>query len=154
VKVCEFGIRLINRLVAEPRERLGLELPPSMETAGAAIDGPFDPREAVARREVMVRAIWVCRTILQDCDDAKHAFRNAGCVEVLMHVAALRDLEAQEAALAALVVAVTANETNCRYMLENMELMRVMVGMAEADSGVAAPPLAVVTNAQLARDIL
>ena len=51
-------------------------------------DGPFDPREALARREVMVAGLWATRTVMLDTDFVKDLFREEGIIDTVMDVRA------------------------------------------------------------------
>lgn len=161
-KVCEFGLRLVHRQLAPSRERLGIAESQRFATSSVpqADGGPMDPREASQRREVMVKALWTLRTVMIDCDEAKAKFVEDGVMDVAMQAAATSDEELREAALASVAVAVTLHEGNCRYLLERVDLLGVLLDIAgpgEEGSGspgkrsMAAPPS---TNAAIAHDIL
>ncbi len=49
-------------------------------------EGPFDPREASARREVMISALWTVRSLLVDYDFAQTAFKERGSLAIMMEV--------------------------------------------------------------------
>ena len=135
--MCEFGVRLVKRLLAPARERLGLAahqaVMPSAESL-ALSDGPMDAREAAQRREVMVKALWTARTIMIDCNLAKDLFTSEGTMDIALAAAGLADEEVQEAALSAIAMAVTSHEGNCRYLLERLEMLEVLVRLAGTDA--------------------
>jgi hypothetical protein len=51
-------------------------------------EGPFDPREASARREVLIAGLWTLRGVVLDSDAVKEEVRAQGLLDTLMLVRA------------------------------------------------------------------
>ena len=89
--VCRFGSKLVARLTAPPDERLGLNLSTALAAGMAppSEDEPFDPREATARREVLIRALWALSPLVLGCPVARSEVSISGLLEAIFQVSPL-----------------------------------------------------------------